>query len=119
MTAPLGRFSRLLTTNSTIHISCWGREKVVARLQKTVDNDVPVLVYGDYDVDGTTGTAVLLRAPRLLGARAIETNVWNNESKMPLNVQDRELVGPGGLSFELSSLFLVLCFRDQILNAGC
>ncbi len=60
MTAPVGRFSRLLTTNSTIHNSCWGREKAVARLQKTVDNDEPVLIYGDYDVDGATGIAVLL-----------------------------------------------------------
>jgi single-stranded-DNA-specific exonuclease len=28
------------------------------------------LIYGDYDVDGTTGTAVLLRALKLLGANA-------------------------------------------------
>jgi single-stranded-DNA-specific exonuclease len=28
------------------------------------------LIYGDYDVDGTTGTAVLLRALRMLGATA-------------------------------------------------
>ena len=79
MTAPLGRFSHLLTTNSTIHISFWGRERAVARLQKTIDNDEPVLICGDYEVDGTTGTAILLSAPKLLGARAIETNVWNNE----------------------------------------
>ena len=34
-----------------------------------IDNGEPILIYGDYDVDGTTGTAVLLRALKLLGAR--------------------------------------------------
>jgi hypothetical protein len=95
MTAPVGRFSRLLTTNSTIHNSSWDREKAAARLQETVDSDEPVLIYGDYDVDGTTGIAVLLRAPKLLGARAIETNVWNNEWKMPLNEQYLRTCWPG------------------------
>ncbi|HSP61428.1 MAG TPA: single-stranded-DNA-specific exonuclease RecJ, partial [Pyrinomonadaceae bacterium] len=35
-----------------------------------IDNQEPILIYGDYDVDGTTGTAVLLRALRMLGATA-------------------------------------------------
>src|SRR5882724_7853596 len=46
-----------------------GMEKAVARLQQAIDADEPVLIYGDYDVDGTTGTAVLLRALKLLGVR--------------------------------------------------
>ena len=29
-----------------------------------------ICVYGDYDVDGTTGTAILLQGLRLLGSRA-------------------------------------------------
>jgi single-stranded-DNA-specific exonuclease len=46
-----------------------GVSEAVARLLKAIDSGEPILVYGDYDVDGTTGTAVLLRALNLLGAR--------------------------------------------------
>ena len=42
----------------------------VKRLLHAIDNQEPILIYGDYDVDGTTGTAVLLRALRMLGATA-------------------------------------------------
>lgn len=47
-----------------------GMKEAVARLQHAIDTDEPILIYGDYDVDGTTGTAILLRALKLLGARA-------------------------------------------------
>jgi single-stranded-DNA-specific exonuclease len=46
-----------------------GMREAVARLETAIDNDESILIYGDYDVDGTTGTAVLLRALKLLGAR--------------------------------------------------
>ena len=47
-----------------------GMKEAVARLQRSIATGERVLVYGDYDVDGTTGTAVLLRALKLLGANA-------------------------------------------------
>lgn len=47
-----------------------GMKEGVARLQQAIDAQEPILIYGDYDVDGTTGTAILLRALKLLGARA-------------------------------------------------
>jgi single-stranded-DNA-specific exonuclease len=46
-----------------------GMSEAVARLLHAIDNQEPILIYGDYDVDGTTGTAVLLRALNMLGAR--------------------------------------------------
>ena len=46
-----------------------GMEKAVSRLQHAIDHGESILIYGDYDVDGTTGTAVLLRALKLLGAQ--------------------------------------------------
>jgi single-stranded-DNA-specific exonuclease len=46
-----------------------GMKEAVSRLQQAIDTGERVLIYGDYDVDGTTGTAVLLRALKLLGAR--------------------------------------------------
>ena len=45
-----------------------GMSEAVPRLLRAIDNAEPILVYGDYDVDGTTGTAVLMRALNLLGA---------------------------------------------------
>ena len=47
-----------------------GMTDAVKRLLSAIDNQEPILIYGDYDVDGTTGTAVLLRAFRMLGATA-------------------------------------------------
>ena len=47
-----------------------GMSEAVQRLQYAIDHQEPILIYGDYDVDGTTGTAVLLRALRMLGATA-------------------------------------------------
>jgi single-stranded-DNA-specific exonuclease len=46
-----------------------GMSEAVPRLLRAIDSGEPILVYGDYDVDGTTGTALLLRALNLLGAR--------------------------------------------------
>lgn len=47
-----------------------GMERAVARLQQAIERNEKILIYGDYDVDGTTGTAVLLRALKLLGVNA-------------------------------------------------
>jgi single-stranded-DNA-specific exonuclease len=47
-----------------------GMKEAVTRLKHAIEQQEPVLIYGDYDVDGTTGTAILLRALKLLGARA-------------------------------------------------
>jgi single-stranded-DNA-specific exonuclease len=46
-----------------------GMSEAVARLLQAIDNQERILIYGDYDVDGTTGTAVLLRALNMLGAQ--------------------------------------------------
>jgi single-stranded-DNA-specific exonuclease len=46
-----------------------GMSRAVPRLLKAIEQGEAILVYGDYDVDGTTGTAVLLRALGLLGAK--------------------------------------------------
>src|SRR5947209_2524497 len=46
-----------------------GMREAVARLLRAINAGEKILVYGDYDVDGTTGTVVLRRALNLLGAR--------------------------------------------------
>jgi single-stranded-DNA-specific exonuclease len=45
-----------------------GMKEAVSRILRAVDAGEKILVYGDYDVDGTTGTVVLRRALGLLGA---------------------------------------------------
>lgn len=42
----------------------------VDRIKQAVANNEAILVYGDYDADGTTSTAILIRALRHLGATA-------------------------------------------------
>src|SRR5258706_14232716 len=46
-----------------------GMSEAVPRLLQAIQLGERILVYGDYDVDGTTGTALLLRALTLLGAQ--------------------------------------------------
>jgi single-stranded-DNA-specific exonuclease len=46
-----------------------GMREAVERVLRAVDAGERILVYGDYDVDGTTGTVVLRRALEFLGAK--------------------------------------------------
>jgi single-stranded-DNA-specific exonuclease len=46
-----------------------GMREAVARVLRAVDARERILIYGDYDVDGTTGTVVLRRALEFLGAK--------------------------------------------------
>ncbi len=45
-------------------------EKAVQRILQAVENEEKILVWGDYDVDGTTGTVVVRKALELLGAKS-------------------------------------------------
>ncbi len=45
-----------------------GMKQAVARILKAVDDREKILIWGDYDVDGTTGTVVLRKALGILGA---------------------------------------------------
>ncbi len=46
-----------------------GMKTAVARVLKAVENNEKILIWGDYDVDGTTGTVVLRKALEILGAK--------------------------------------------------
>ena len=54
--------------------------KALERLDKAKDNNEPVLIYGDYDVDGITSTVILLEYFRNLG--------MNVDFTMPLRLID-------------------------------
>ena len=45
-----------------------GMREAVDRIQKAIDNKEKIMIWGDYDVDGTTGTVLLRRMLALLGS---------------------------------------------------
>lgn len=45
-----------------------GMREAVDRIQKAIDIGEKILIWGDYDVDGTTGTVLLRKALHMLGA---------------------------------------------------
>src|SRR6476620_4071386 len=47
-------------------------ESAVERILYAIDHSQPVAVYGDYDVDGVTATALMVEALRALGATVRE-----------------------------------------------
>ena len=55
-----------------LHLGClliWSR--LLAAWQRTIEKQEPVTVYGDYDVDGVTAAALLVRVIGELGGRAM------------------------------------------------
>lgn len=46
-----------------------GMKASVKRIQKAIENEEKILIWGDYDVDGTTGIVVLRKALEILGAK--------------------------------------------------
>lgn len=46
-----------------------GAEQAARRIAQAVRDDRPIVIYGDYDVDGTAGTAILWHVLTLAGAR--------------------------------------------------
>ncbi|NTW65909.1 MAG: single-stranded-DNA-specific exonuclease RecJ [Nitrospirae bacterium] len=46
-----------------------GMDRAVGRIRQAISSGEPITVYGDYDVDGVTGAALLFLALRELGAR--------------------------------------------------
>ena len=68
-----------------------GMDRAVARIKKARDCGEKVMIYGDYDVDGVTGTAVLSRLMKKFGVRA--------QTYIPHRMEEGY-----GLNFEIVSL---------------
>ncbi|HEY8587082.1 MAG TPA: single-stranded-DNA-specific exonuclease RecJ [Rhodanobacter sp.] len=54
-----------------------GMEQAVELLVEAIRDDWPILIAGDYDCDGATGTAVAVRGLRLLGAARVDYAIPN------------------------------------------
>lgn len=84
-------------------------DKAVDRLQTAVENDEKVLVYGDYDVDGTTSVALMYSFLR------------NKISKLDFYVPDRYMEGYGisqkGIEFAAENGFTLIIALDCGIKA--
>ncbi|MEO6052368.1 MAG: single-stranded-DNA-specific exonuclease RecJ, partial [Pyrinomonadaceae bacterium] len=47
-----------------------GMREAVDRIQKAVENKEKIMIWGDYDVDGTTGTVLLRKMLKMLGSES-------------------------------------------------
>ncbi len=47
-----------------------GMREGIARIKKAIDNKEKILIFGDYDVDGISATAILMKAFKKLGIKA-------------------------------------------------
>jgi single-stranded-DNA-specific exonuclease len=54
--------------NNTDPFQMTDMHTAVDRIQRAIKNDEPIAIYGDYDVDGVTATALLVEALKKLGA---------------------------------------------------
>jgi single-stranded-DNA-specific exonuclease len=68
-----------------------GMDRAVEVITAAVRHGVPILVHGDYDVDGQCASALLTRALRLAGARAA--------AFVPHRLRDGYDFGPAGLAY--------------------
>jgi len=66
------RLARLLSPQAL-----GGLEAAIALLSEAIRDDWSILIAGDYDCDGATGTAVAVRGLRMLGARRVDYVVPN------------------------------------------
>jgi single-stranded-DNA-specific exonuclease len=54
-----------------------GMQQAVALLAQAIQDDISIMIAGDYDCDGATGAAVAVRGLRLLGARHVDYVIPN------------------------------------------
>ena len=62
---------KFLKASTAFDTSPWqlkGMEKVIDRLETAILNQEPVVIYGDYDVDGVTATVLLVQVLKSMGA---------------------------------------------------
>jgi single-stranded-DNA-specific exonuclease len=71
-------------------------EAAIQRLHQAITSQEPLLVYGDYDVDGVTSTALLVRSLRALGAN-VEYEVPERADGYGLSVGVVEEAGTRGI----------------------
>ena len=77
-------------------------DKAVARLQQALANGEQIAIYGDYDVDGVTATALLVQGLRALGGRVREYIPNRFEEGYGLNNEALDVLLAEGVSLVIS-----------------
>lgn len=86
--------------NDPLRIKDMGR--AVERIEHAIRNQELVAVYGDYDADGVTATALLVQAIQALGGRARDYIPDRFEEGYGLNIQALHTLKEAGVSLVIS-----------------
>jgi single-stranded-DNA-specific exonuclease len=72
-----------------------GVKKAVERIFKALENNEKILVYGDYDVDGVTSSAIMVNT--LIELKSVTSQIKKSKAKefIEIYIPDRELEGYG------------------------
>ena len=87
-----------------------GMEKAVNRIIRNIESETPIFIFGDYDVDGTTGASILYTGLSNLGAK-VKTYIPNRE-KEGYGVSEMGIDKAGKFSADL----FITCDAYSILN---
>ncbi|MFA6848841.1 MAG: single-stranded-DNA-specific exonuclease RecJ [Selenomonadaceae bacterium] len=79
-------------------------DKAVSRIKIAIDCREKIMIYGDYDVDGTTATVVLVRALRALGAN-VEYYIPNRQKE--------------GYGFNIEALTMLADKTNLLISVDC
>ena len=78
-----------------------GMERAVARIRAAVRQREPILVHGDYDVDGVAGTVLLLKLFALIGGDA-RAHIPDRRHGYSFNQSSAEAISQGGIKLCVS-----------------
>ena len=78
-----------------------GMSEAVDRIIKAINNKEKIVIYGDYDVDGMTSSAIMLRALRKLDA-TVEFYIPKREEGYGLNVPALQKIADDGANLLIS-----------------
>jgi len=80
-----------------------GLNEAVERILKAVDDGEKVLIWGDYDVDGTTGTTLLRKTLKILGAKETSYYIPNRFTEgYGINIPALEKARADGFTLAIS-----------------
>jgi single-stranded-DNA-specific exonuclease len=80
-----------------------GLNEAVERILKAVDNGEKILIWGDYDVDGTTGTTLLRKTLKILGAKETDYYIPNRFTEgYGINIPALEKARADGFTLAIS-----------------
>ncbi len=85
-------------------------KKAVERIKKAIKNQEQIIVYGDYDVDGICGTAILWETLNSLGAKVLPYIPHRIEEGYGLS-----LAGISNLKSQISNLKLIITVDNGIV----